>query len=40
MVKLTHSEKGPWQTVFRPQLNCEITDEVILAQGRYERLSS
>ncbi|KIS05352.1 Panacea domain-containing protein [Streptococcus equi] len=40
LVKLTHSEKGPWQTVFRPQLNCEITDEVILAQGRYERLSS
>lgn len=38
LVELTHSEKGPWATVFRPYANCEITDEVILLQGIYEKL--
>ena len=36
LVELTHSSQGPWDTVFRPSLNCEITDEIILAQGKYE----
>ena len=38
LVELTHSSQGPWDTVFRPSLNCEITDEIILAQGKYETL--
>lgn len=38
LVELTHSKKGPWDTVFRQDLNCEINDEVILSQGEYETL--
>ena len=38
LVDLTHSKKGPWDTVFQKYLNCEITDEIILAQGNYETL--
>ena len=38
LVDFTHSEKGPWSTVYRPHLNCEITDDVICSQGKYEVL--
>ena len=38
LVALTHSKDGPWETVFQPYLNCEITDEVILKRGAYEAL--
>lgn len=38
LVELTHSSKGPWDTVFKPHMNCEITDEVILSQASYEKL--
>lgn len=37
LVDLTHSEKGPWETVYKPYLNCEITDAVILSQMKYEK---
>ncbi|WP_242359655.1 Panacea domain-containing protein [Lactococcus petauri] len=39
LIDLTHSKKGPWYTVYKPQLNCEITDEVILSQAKYETIS-
>ncbi|MDT2859201.1 DUF4065 domain-containing protein [Lactococcus lactis] len=38
LVDFTHSEKGPWETVYKPHLNCEITDEVILSHAEYEKL--
>lgn len=38
LVDFTHSEKGPWNTVYRPYLNCEITDDIIFSQGKYETL--
>lgn len=38
LVELTHKDKGPWKTVYKPQLNCIITDEIILKQGKYETL--
>lgn len=38
LVDFTHSKKGPWETVYKPHLNCEITDDVILSQAKYETL--
>lgn len=37
LVEFTHSEKGPWETVYKPYLNREITDEVILSYAEYEK---
>ncbi|WP_270342352.1 Panacea domain-containing protein [Lactococcus lactis] len=37
LVDLTHSEKGPWDTVYKPYYNREITDEVILSQAEHEK---
>lgn len=38
LVDFTHVENGPWSTVYQPYLNCEITDDVIFSQGKYEKL--
>ncbi|MFS1664409.1 Panacea domain-containing protein [Streptococcus sp. zg-JUN1979] len=38
LVDLTHSAKGPWDTVYKPSQNCEITDDIILSQADYETL--
>jgi Uncharacterized phage-associated protein len=37
LVDYTHSEKGPWETVYEPYANRKITDEVILSQAHYEK---
>ncbi|MBF0780695.1 MULTISPECIES: type II toxin-antitoxin system antitoxin SocA domain-containing protein, partial [unclassified Granulicatella] len=37
LIEYTHSKNGPWDTVYREGLNCEITDAVIISQAKYER---
>lgn len=37
LVGLTHSKNGPWECVFEPYMNREITDEIIIAHAEYER---
>lgn len=36
LVDFTHSKQGPWDTVYKLGLNCEITDDIIFTQGKYE----
>ncbi|ALT82430.1 hypothetical protein Si023_01799 [Streptococcus infantarius subsp. infantarius] len=36
LVKLTHSDGGPWYTVYEPNMNCEITDDVIKEKAAFE----
>lgn len=38
LVKLTHSVGGPWDTVFKPYMNCIITDEIIISHAIHEKL--
>lgn len=37
LVSLTHSKNGPWECVFEPYMNREITDEIIIAYAEYEK---
>ncbi len=36
LVELTHSKGGPWETVYKPHLNCSLTDDVILDKAKFE----
>lgn len=38
LVDLTHSPKGPWDTVYERNKNYEITDSVIISHADYEKL--
>jgi len=37
LVDLTHSVDGPWDSVFKPYQNREITDEIIISHAKNER---